>query len=219
MDPNQQAGQPSSSTKVERKIIEKNRRNKMKSLYSKLNSLLPNYNPKEALPLPDQIDDAINYINSLKTDLKLAKEKKESLMRRKRSRSGCSSSSGAKGSIKSPNIEIHENGSSLQVIVTCGVDDKFIFYEILRILHEDHVEVISANSSLVGDSVIHVVHAENLQSLFQFGATNVGERLKRFVKGSVREMQIIEPQLWDFEIGNETWDLNAVVNKCLPNLQ
>jgi len=40
--------QPSSSntTKVERRLVEKNRRNQMKILYSKLNSLLPNYNPK-----------------------------------------------------------------------------------------------------------------------------------------------------------------------------
>ncbi|CAI8584117.1 unnamed protein product [Vicia faba] len=216
MDPYQQAGQPCSSTKVERKIVEKNRRNKMKSLYSKLNSLLPNYNPKKALPLPDQVDNAINYIKSLETDLKLAKEKKESLMRSKRLRSGCSSSSGAKGSIKSPKIEIHENGSSLQVIVTCGVDEQFIFCEIMRMLHEDRVEVISANSSLVGDSVIHVVHAENPQLLFQYGATKVGERLKRFVNGSVREVQI-EPQLWDSEIETETWDLSSIVNKCLPN--
>jgi hypothetical protein len=35
-----------SSTKTERKIIEKNRRNQMKTLYSKLNSLLPNQNFK-----------------------------------------------------------------------------------------------------------------------------------------------------------------------------
>ncbi|KAL5064475.1 hypothetical protein RYX36_026212 [Vicia faba] len=171
---------------------------------------------EKALPLPDQVDNAINYIKSLETNLKLAKEKKESLMRSKRLRSGCSSSTGAKGSIKSPKIEIHENGSSLQVIVTCGVDEQFIFCEIMRILHEDRVEVISANSSLVGDSVIHVVHAENPQLLFQYGATKVGERLKRFVNGSVREVQI-EPQLWDSEIETETWDLSSIVNKCLPN--
>ncbi|KAI5412968.1 transcription factor bHLH162 [Lathyrus oleraceus] len=216
MDPYQPAGQPCSSTKLERKIVEKNRRIKMKILCSKLNSLLPNYNPKEALPLIDQIDDAINYIKSLETNLKLAKEKKESLMRSKRSRSGCSSSSGVKGSMKSPNIEIHENGSSLQVIVTCGVDDKFIFYEIIRILHEDHVEVISSNSSMIGDSVIHVVHAEILQSLLQFGATKVSERLKMFVNGLVREVQI-EPPLWNFEIGTENWELSSIVNKCLPD--
>ena len=35
-----------SSAKVERKIIEKNRRNRMKNLYSSLNSLLPHHNSK-----------------------------------------------------------------------------------------------------------------------------------------------------------------------------
>ncbi|KAI5412956.1 transcription factor bHLH162 [Lathyrus oleraceus] len=217
MDHYEPGFQPCSSTKVERKVVEKNRRNKMKSLFSNLNSLCPNYNPKKALSLPDQVDNAINYIKSLETNLKLAKEKKESLMRSKRSSSVCSSSFGAKGSIKSPKVEIHENGSSLQVIVTCAVDDKFkfIFYEIIRILHEDHVEVISANSSMAGDSVIHVVHAEILHSLLQLGATKVSERLKRFVNESVEEVQIV-PQLWDCEIGNETWDLSSIVNKCLP---
>lgn len=52
MDPHphpqpQPGSQPpcSSSTKVERRLVEKNRRNQMKILYSKLNSLLPSYNP------------------------------------------------------------------------------------------------------------------------------------------------------------------------------
>jgi len=35
-----------SSTKVERRLVEKNRRNQMKFLFNKLNSLLPSYNPK-----------------------------------------------------------------------------------------------------------------------------------------------------------------------------
>lgn len=34
------------STKVERRLVEKNRRNQMKILFNKLNSLLPSYNPK-----------------------------------------------------------------------------------------------------------------------------------------------------------------------------
>jgi len=81
-------------------------------------------------------------------------------MGNKRSRGGCSSSSGAKGIIKLPKIEIHEMGSTLQVNVTCGVDDHFIFCEIMRILHEENVEVISTNSSLAGHSLLHTVHAE-----------------------------------------------------------
>jgi hypothetical protein len=51
-------------------------------------------------------------------------------------------------------------GTSLQIIVTCGVDHQFIFYGIIRILNEENVEVITANSSLTGDSVFHIVHAE-----------------------------------------------------------
>lgn len=37
---------PCSSAKIERKIIEKNRRNHMKNLYSRLNSLLPRHTSK-----------------------------------------------------------------------------------------------------------------------------------------------------------------------------
>ncbi|KHN36646.1 hypothetical protein glysoja_001377 [Glycine soja] len=45
MDQQQRGSQP---TKVERKIVERNRRNQMKiNLHSKLYSILPSYNPKE----------------------------------------------------------------------------------------------------------------------------------------------------------------------------
>jgi hypothetical protein len=46
MDHDKQGCQPPSSIKVERKIVEKNRRNQMKILFSKLNSHLPRCNPK-----------------------------------------------------------------------------------------------------------------------------------------------------------------------------
>ncbi|XP_027348195.1 transcription factor bHLH162-like [Abrus precatorius] len=192
-----------SSTKVERRLVEKNRRNQMKILYSKLYSLLPSYNPKEALPLPDQVDEAINYIKSLEARVKMAKEKKESLQGRKRSRGDISSSAfAAAGFAKSPQLEIHEMGSSLEVVLTCGLDNQFIFYEIIRMLHEEKIEVRSANSSLAGDSVLHVVHAEIPQSFLQFGATKVSERLKRFVNGSSSDVEI-QPELWDFEYGTD----------------
>ncbi|XP_024632926.1 transcription factor bHLH162 [Medicago truncatula] len=170
---------------------------------------------KEALPLPDQVDEAINYIKSLETNIMLAKEKKESLMgNKKRSRGGY----GAKGSIiKLPKIEIHEMGPTLQVIVTCGVDKHFIFCEIMRILHEENVEVISSNSSLTGDSLLHTVHAQIPQTLLQFGATKISERLKEFVNGSMSDVET-ESQVWDLEIGSESWELlHYVVTKSLPN--
>jgi hypothetical protein len=110
--------------------------------------------------LPEQVEEAINYIKSLETNVKLVKEKKEGLMENKRSHSGCSSSSEAKRNIISPKIEIHEMGSSLQVIITCGVNDQFILCEIIRILHEENLEVITANSSVAKDSIFHILHAK-----------------------------------------------------------
>lgn len=118
--------------------------------------------------------------------MKTAKEKKESLiLMGRRSRSGCSSSSEAnKGSlIKPPKIEIHETGSSLEIILTHGVDhhDQFIFSEIVRILHEENVEVITANSSLAGDSVVHVVHAEVHTYIHTYASISPSILIKNFI--------------------------------------
>ncbi|KAJ1397509.1 Helix-loop-helix DNA-binding domain superfamily [Sesbania bispinosa] len=168
---------PCSNNKVERRLVEKNRRNQMKILYSKLNSLLPNYNPK----------------------------KKDTLLRtnnNKRSRGGGSSSS---CSSAFPQLEIHEMGSTLEVVLTCGSDNQFVFHEIIRILHEENIEIRTANSSMAADhSVLHVLHAEIPQSSLPFGATKVSERLKRFVNGSSSDVEI-QPELWDFEIPTHIW--------------
>ncbi|KAG5033248.1 hypothetical protein JHK82_016812 [Glycine max] len=179
---------------------------------------------QEALPLPDQVDEAINYIKSLEAKVKMAQEKKECLQGiRKRSRDCFSNNSTnfaatSAGFPKSPQLEIHEVGSSLQVVLTCGLDHQFIFSEIIRMLHEENIDVRSANSSLAGDSMLHVVHAEIPQSLLQFGATKVSQRLKRFVNGSCSDVET-QPELWDFEIGtDDMWGLYILQGCILPNV-
>ncbi|XVE49942.1 hypothetical protein DITRI_Ditri01bG0122500 [Diplodiscus trichospermus] len=191
-----------SSAKVERKIIEKNRRNHMKKLYSSLNSLLPRHNSKAPLSLPDQIDEAVNYITSLQTRLKKSKEKKESLMGRKRSYR-CTNSTAAETTIsmKSPEIRINEKGSAMEVILMTGQDSQFMFYEMIRIFHEEDAEVQNANLSVVGNIVFHIVHAE----VGAFDAANVlKEKLNRFVNASCEKE--LQQELWDYEIHPETWD-------------
>ncbi|XP_041006642.1 transcription factor bHLH162-like [Juglans microcarpa x Juglans regia] len=194
----------SSSTKVERRIIEKNRRNQMKVLYSRLNSLLPNPDSKEAVhSLPDQIDEAINYITSLETKLKKSKEKKESLMGRKKRPYTCTNFEETAG-LKSPKIEIRETGSTLEIVLITGLDNQFIFYEMIHILHGEQAEVLNASFSTSGDSVLHVVHAEIVGCSFDFGAAKVTERLKRLVYGSTSDVEL-SPDLWDFPINSEAW--------------
>ncbi|KAG4971990.1 hypothetical protein JHK82_037659 [Glycine max] len=127
----------------------------------------------------DQIDEAINYIKNLETKVKMAQEKKESLiLQRKRSRSGGSSSTS-----EAPKIEIHEVGSSLQIILTCGLDNQIIFSEIIRILQEENIVVKSVHSSsFAGNSMLNVVHAEIQQYSFLLETTAMSiEKLRRIV--------------------------------------
>lgn len=114
---------------------------------------------QEAQPLPDQLDEAINYIKSLEEKLKKSKETKESLAGRKRSYN-CTTAYESMSSSKPPQLQIREIGSALEIVLISGLDNQFIFYDIIRILHEESVEVVSASFQVAGNSIFHVVHAQ-----------------------------------------------------------
>nr|WIE96084.1 basic helix-loop-helix transcription factor [Loropetalum chinense var. rubrum] len=200
------ASSQSSSSKTERKIIEKNRRNQMKSLYSKLNSLLPKpTSNKEALSLPDQVDAAIDYIKSLQTQLEKSKEKKESLIMGRKRLHSAGSSNQVPGTLKSPKIAIQEVGSALEITLISGQENQFMFYQIIQLIHEEGAVVVNASFSTVGDSIFHVIHAEVGASTSGIGAAIISERLNKLVHGSPSEVTS-QLELWDYEICPETWE-------------
>ncbi|KAL2457951.1 basic helix-loop-helix (bHLH) DNA-binding superfamily protein [Forsythia ovata] len=177
----------SSSTrvpKVERKIAEKNRRDRMKILYSNLLSLLPNHGSKQAMPLLDQIDEVVAYIKSLKMKLEKMKEKKESLMQRKRSHSCITSKIQANTKSPAPLVEVQDMGPNMDVILVSGLDDSSKFYSILHFLHQDGIEVVNANFSLHGNSTIQILHDKIGKSILGFGGTVMSRRLKDLICGS-----------------------------------
>ncbi|TQD75015.1 hypothetical protein C1H46_039455 [Malus baccata] len=190
MDRNQ--ANESSSTKVERRVVEKNRRNRMKLLYSNLYYLLPKQTFKAPLSQTNQIDEAINYIKSQESKLQKLKEKKESLMRtRKRSyATACVNVEGSR-SAKARQIKIHEIDSTLEVVLISGLENhQFMFYEIIRLLDEEHSNVVHANLfSTLGDSTFHIVRAEIGKSMSEFGAARITEKLNRFVNGSTSDQE------------------------------
>ncbi|CAI9089386.1 OLC1v1023952C2 [Oldenlandia corymbosa var. corymbosa] len=155
---------PSTSTpKMERRIIEKNRRNHMKSLYSKLYSLLPSYGSKEVLPaVPDQIDEARMYIESLQKKLEMYHEEKEKLLKLQGKMKPNSSSSAASknetlnNTSKLTNVEIHEMGPNMDVVCITGLEDQASFYGIIRLLSNQGFEIVHANFSINGNSVIQI---------------------------------------------------------------
>ncbi|WJZ96399.1 hypothetical protein VitviT2T_015089 [Vitis vinifera] len=168
-----------SSSRTDRKTIERNRRNHMKSLYSKLNSLVPHQTSREAITLPDQLDEAANYIKRLQEKLEKMKERKDNLMGFERPNT--SPNSGAMVGLKPPQIDIHEKGSALEVVLITGLDFQFMFNETIRVLHEEGAEIVNASFSVVDDTVFHTIHAQVEGPVLGHGAARISERLKKFV--------------------------------------
>ncbi|KAG7962315.1 hypothetical protein I3843_09G060800 [Carya illinoinensis] len=172
---------PSSSSRTDRKTIERNRRNHMKALYSELNSLVPHQSSREvAASLPDQLDEAANYIKQLQTSLEEMKKKKDSLIGIERP--GASTNSGVTVGLRLPQIEIQAIGFALKVIVITGLDFHFVFKETLRVLNNEGAEIINAGFSVVEDTVFHTIHAKVGESASMGDeVARISERLKKFV--------------------------------------
>ncbi|KAK6157160.1 hypothetical protein DH2020_011408 [Rehmannia glutinosa] len=187
----------SSTPRIERKIIEKNRRNRMKSLYSNLISLLPNNTSKlEGLPLPDQIDEAVEYIKSLKMKLENIRQKK-SLLPRKRLNS-CINEATKKWT---PLVEVQHMGPNIDVILANGLHDYSKFHDIVTLLYHHGVEISSASFSRDGNSIIQVG-----ESKLGFGGATVTRKLKELVCGTSKS-EAFEPglNLWDYDIESNIW--------------
>ncbi|KAH0985690.1 hypothetical protein GBA52_012867 [Prunus armeniaca] len=176
-----------SSSRADRKTIEKNRRNQMKALYSKLNSLVPHQRSREVTSLPDQLDDAVNYIKKLQMNLEKMREKKECLMGNEKSGNSNAGFVGGEvmGGLKSPQIEIEiqEMGSALQVVLITGLDYQFMFNESIRVLHEEGADIVNASFSIVEDTIFHTIHSKIGESEPGPVAARISERLKKLVNG------------------------------------
>lgn len=113
---------------------------------------------QEAITLPDQLDEAANYIKRLQEKLEKMKERKDNLMGFERPNT--SPNSGAMVGLKPPQIDIHEKGSALEVVLITGLDFQFMFNETIRVLHEEGAEIVNASFSVVDDTVFHTIHAQ-----------------------------------------------------------
>ncbi|KAI5447996.1 transcription factor bHLH162 [Lathyrus oleraceus] len=166
-----------SSSRLDRKFIERNRRNQMKTLYHKLNSILPHQTSK-AISMPDRLEEATNYIKTLQINLEKTKEKKKFLLETQRPNVNMKRSK--KLILKSPKIEIHQIGLTLQVVLITGLDSQFLFNETIRILNEERLDIVNASYKVNKDSVFHSIHCQ-VQEEFGNGSARISERLNKFM--------------------------------------
>lgn len=111
---------------------------------------------QDVLTIPDQIDKARIYIESLQKKLEMYKEKEEKLLHGKRPYSSSSISTENPKKSKLTNVEIHDMGPNMDVIFLSGLEEQASFYGIIGLLSEEGFEVANANFSNSGNSVLQI---------------------------------------------------------------
>ncbi|PWA80754.1 achaete-scute transcription factor-related protein [Artemisia annua] len=166
--------------KPERKIIEKNRRNQMKFLYSHLFSLIPpNYLPKVG-DMSDRVDSAIEYIQTLKTNLDIIKNKKDKLP----SRNGSHKHTKMINNVCKPiDIQIHEMSHDTDAVLVTGLKIHSKFRDVVWFLNQCTTEVTLANFSCCGHSIFHIRQKK-------VGAEAICKRVKSLIEGSLNVKEL-----------------------------
>ncbi|XP_030543585.1 transcription factor bHLH162-like isoform X2 [Rhodamnia argentea] len=167
------------SSRPDRKTTERNRRNQMKALFSKLHSLVPPQSPprETTLSLPDQLGQAANYIKKLQMKVEKLREQKQRLLEIEKI--NMSMKNGQMLGFKSPEIGIRKTGSILEVVLITGLDGQFMFNEAVRVIHEEGADIVNASFSDVGDAIFHTVHAKVEDG--DSSDERVSERLQKIV--------------------------------------
>ncbi|KAK1430217.1 hypothetical protein QVD17_12793 [Tagetes erecta] len=182
---------------LERKVIEKNRRNKMKGLYSQLFTLIPDhFKSKETLEISERVYETITYIESLKANIEKIKNKKDA--------HGASTS-------QSLEIQIHEMSLDADVVLITGLKNQSHFYDVIRTLDHCGTDVMHANFSACGPSTFHV-NRKKIEVMDMY------RKLNRLLNGSLKAEELdvhallcMEEEeegnldLWDFEICSDVW--------------
>ncbi|GKB06210.1 achaete-scute transcription factor-related protein [Tanacetum coccineum] len=172
---------PSKLKKPERKIIEKNRRNEMKFLFSRLFSLIPPIYFFKGGDVSDRVDSALEYIQALKTNFDMIKNKKDKLSSRKMSHEHTKIISNV---CKPIDIQIHEMSHDIDAVLVTGLKNHSNFRDVVWFLNQCTTEVTLANFSCSGHSIFHIRQKK-------VGAEVICKRVKSLLEGSlnVKEME------------------------------
>ncbi|KAJ6818823.1 uncharacterized protein M6B38_132235 [Iris pallida] len=175
-----------SSSKVDRKTVEKNRRIHMKNLCFKLGSLVPKEekNTKDAISLHDHLDQATTYIRNLKARI-------EKLKQRRKIAAGDGESTGRREAdceiadepgLPVLNVRCHD--SILEVVLITGRKKKFMFYQVMGVLVEEGAQVVNASFSVVSDKTFYTIHSQATSSSSMIGldVSKISERLKKLIQ-------------------------------------
>ncbi|CAN6237641.1 unnamed protein product [Urochloa humidicola] len=176
--------------KPDRKTVERNRRNQMNALYSRLDFLVrsggssPSSTPPAAavqrgapaMTRPDRLEEAAVYIRQTTERVERLKERKRELTAARGASSSSSSSAAA-----AAEVEVQHLGSGLHAILVTGAppSDGASFHRAVRAVEEAGGEVQNAHFSAVGARAIYTIHT----LVAEGGIERVVQRLRAALRG------------------------------------
>ncbi|KAI3684529.1 hypothetical protein L6452_33753 [Arctium lappa] len=180
------------SRKLERKTIEKNRRNHMKDLCYKLTSLVPSLfsQPYKCFTQDTVFDQSIAYIKQLQKRVEQLKEKRDETSRMIDNGGRNNPSHHDQPHVsydrvrRRPVVEIKELDGGLQVFLTSNLERNFTFSEVIRIVEDGGAEVVKGGYTTVGEKVIYTLHAQARVSRIGVEIMSVYERLQELINQS-----------------------------------
>ncbi|KAM0839612.1 hypothetical protein ACQ4PT_060208 [Festuca glaucescens] len=183
---------------VERKEVERERRQHMKQLCAKLACLIPkeNYSSADAMTQLRSLDEAAKYIKKLKEridELRQRRSYAQAIATLKdiggvstptTTISGRVGSSGLEAEKKASMLVVEvmqHDDSSMDVVMICNADSPVKLHEVIIVLEEEGAEIINANNSVAGLKIFYNIHCRALSSRIGIDVSRVSERLRALI--------------------------------------
>uniref|UniRef100_A0ACD5TSD1 Uncharacterized protein n=1 Tax=Avena sativa TaxID=4498 RepID=A0ACD5TSD1_AVESA len=184
---------------VERKEVEKERRQHMKQLCAKLASLIPkeNCSSTDTMTQLGSLDEAAKYIHKLKERVNELRQRRSSLQARTNLKGigGVSTSNNTtrNGGVGSSDLEgkkgesalvvevRQHDGSSMDVVLICNANRPVKLHEVITILEEEGAEIVNANRSIIDLKILYIIHSRAFISRIGIEVSRVSERLRALV--------------------------------------
>ncbi|XP_010458412.1 PREDICTED: uncharacterized protein LOC104739674 [Camelina sativa] len=160
----------SSSFREQRNLREKERRMRMKHLFSILSS---HVSPTRRLPVPQLIDQSVSYMIQLKEKVNYLREKKRTLLRGKvQNRSEGSSS-------HQPKLSINSRDSTIEMNLVMDSNIKRVLLrELVSVFEEEGAQVMSANLQNLNNMTFYTIIAQAIISRIGIDSSRIEERVR-----------------------------------------
>ncbi|XWS34804.1 hypothetical protein CRYUN_Cryun21dG0068800 [Craigia yunnanensis] len=165
----------SGASRINRCLIERERRRHMKSLFSKLFALLPPLPNK--MSVPELVDRATAYVKQLQKKLEEYKQMKVQLEDKHASATAYT----MRSRTIPPVLNIRDLGSNLEVHLITGLNMEFALSDFISILQEEGAEIISATCHHAGDKAIYTILSQAIYPRIGIATSSVHERLKSLI--------------------------------------